>query len=238
MNKLFGIAALALLLLPAEAFAALPKTAQCAPFNQARISSCGPANTGLMLNRVTHDLHYQVLGVEWLELTGSGSTLTFRSDQGTTFSFASALSLDSTLSVTGAVTITGALTVNGGQTPATGSITDTTALAAADCGEVQFTTAGIDTKTITLPATIAGCEYTIMYVGADGGALVDVSPNASDAIHGSCTLAASVVEFSGTDDADIGLTKATANTGDTITLVGDGTEGWYVKTCTGIWANN
>lgn len=150
----------------------------------------------------------------------------------------SALNVAGASTLTGAVTITGALSVAGGTVASTGSITTTTTLTAADCGEIQFVTAGIDTKSITLPATSAGCVYTFMYVGADGGALLDISPNASDAVHGSCTLAASVLEFSGTDDADIGLTKATANTGDTITLAGDGTEGWYVTTCTGIWANN
>ena len=128
--------------------------------------------------------------------------------------------------------VTGGLQVN--TTAVTGAVT----LGADECGNVMMTTAAIDTATVTLPATVAGCVYTLMYTGADGGALLDISPNASDAIHGSCTLAASVLEFNGTDDNDIGLTKATANTGDTITLAGDGTEGWYVTTCTGIWANN
>ena len=143
-----------------------------------------------------------------------------------------------TLAVTGTSTLTGHVTLAGGQTQATATISDTDTLVAADCGIPQLVTAGIDTKTITLPATIDGCVYTFMYTGADGGALLDISPNASDAIHGSCTLAASVLEFNGTDDNDIGLTKATANTGDTITLLGDGSAGWYVTTCTGIWANN
>jgi hypothetical protein len=118
------------------------------------------------------------------------------------------------------------------------SVTGATTLDKSDCGKTMMVTAGIDAASITLPATVDGCRLEFMYVGADGGALLDISPNASDAVHGSCTLAASVVEFSGTDDADIGLTKATANTGDTITLMGDGTEGWYVLACAGIWANN
>jgi hypothetical protein len=115
-----------------------------------------------------------------------------------------------------------------------------TTLGSDDCGRVVMVTAGVDGNTINLPTTILGCKITLMYTGADGGALVDVSPNdaVADGIHGSCTLAGSVVEFSGTDDADIGLTKATANTGDTISLIGDGSVGWFVLTCTGIWANN
>lgn len=119
------------------------------------------------------------------------------------------------------------------------AITAGPALDASDCGTPQFITAAHDTSTITLPATIAGCQLQFVYVGADGGALVDISPNASDGVHGSCTLSGSVVEFSGSDNADIGLTKGTANTGDTITLIGDDAGvGWMVTACTGIWANN
>lgn len=155
-----------------------------------------------------------------------------------------ALDIAGASTLTGAVTmgstlgITGALAPSGGFNPGITAVTDTATLTAADCGSLITVSAGIDTKTITLPATVAGCEYKFNYIGADGGALVDISPDADDAIHGSCTLAASVVEFSGTDNADIGLTKATANTGDTITIIGDGGEGWYVTACAGIWANN
>lgn len=121
------------------------------------------------------------------------------------------------------------------------SITGATTLDASDCGKPLFVTAGIDTLSITLPALSAvpaGCALSFYYVGADGGALLDISPNAADGVEGGCTLAASVVTFSGTDDADIGLTKATGLTGDTITLVSGNADDWYVKACQGIWANN
>lgn len=145
-----------------------------------------------------------------------------------------------TATVAGAVTLSGALSVDSLTTSAT-SITDTTTLTAADCGTQLFVTAGIDTKSITLPALAtvgSGCRYEFFYVGADGGALVDISPNASDGIEGTCTLAASIVTFSGTDDADIGLTKATGIQGDSITLVSGDASDWYVQACSGIWANN
>jgi len=123
-------------------------------------------------------------------------------------------------------------------------ITDTVSLDASDCGKFHFVTDAIDTKTITLPAVSAvpdGCELTFLFSGSDGGALVDISPNANDGIEGTCTLAASVVEFSGADNADIGLTKGTANRGDMISIVaaanGDADD-WFVTGCTGIWANN
>ena len=96
---------------------------------------------------------------------------------------------------------------------------------------------GTDAIVLTLPATVAGLIYSFVNTGADGNNLITISPNASDAIHGTATLAASVVEFGGVDDKDIINTKATANTGDVITLVGDGVAGWYVLNSTGIWAS-
>ena len=121
---------------------------------------------------------------------------------------------------------------------ASSTVSALTTLDASDCGTWIFIGDTGDADTITLPSTIAGCPLRFMFTGTDHGALVDISPAAADAIHGSCTLAASVLEFNGTDDNDIGCTKATCNTGDTISLIGDGNQGWFVTTCTGIWANN
>lgn len=111
-------------------------------------------------------------------------------------------------------------------------------LDASDCGKVILWNAADDGFTTTLPATIAGCVFRFVYTGANGGALMDISPNASDGIYGGCTLAASVVTFSGTDDADVGITKATIKKGDNLTLVGDGTDGWVTVGGLGICANN
>lgn len=160
------------------------------------------------------------------------STLTGAVTAASTLTAAGALTASSTLGVTGMTTLTG------GVTQATAAISGTTALTSADCGIVQMVDAGIDTETITLPATSAGCVYEFIYTGADGGALLDISPAAADAVHGSCTLAASVLELSGADDADFGFTKATINTGDRVTIVGDGSVGWFVSDCAGILANN
>jgi hypothetical protein len=154
------------------------------------------------------------------------------------------LDIAGTSTLTGAVTmastlaVTGGITATGGVTQATSEITGNQTLTSAECGTVMFVTAAIDTNTITLPATSAGCVYEFVYNGADGGALLDISPQAADAVHGSCTLAASVLELSGSDDADFGFTKATINTGDRVTIVGDGSVGWFVTDCAGILANN
>lgn len=130
---------------------------------------------------------------------------------------------------------------NAGVSAAAVSITGATTLDYSNCGKTHFVTAGIDTESITLPAlatVTTGCELTFMYVGADAGALLDISPNASDGIEGTCTLAAAIVTFSGANDADIGLTKGTGIQGDSITLVAGNADDWYVKACSGIWANN
>lgn len=127
---------------------------------------------------------------------------------------------------------------------ATTDIAAATALDASDCGKSFAVTAGIDTFSITLPDAdaVRGCELTFSYVGADGGALVDITPLDSDAdgIEGGCyeTTTDTVVYFSGTADADIGLTKASALTGDYIKLHACGDAMWCVVGCQGIWANN
>ncbi len=98
-----------------------------------------------------------------------------------------------------------------------------------------FTTA-LDAIVITLPATKAGLKYTIINSGADGAAKVSISPAAADAIHGTTNASTNVV-LSGVDNKDAINTKATATTGDNITLVGDGVAGWYVVGCHGVWAS-
>ena len=108
-------------------------------------------------------------------------------------------------------------------------------LVTADSGSILLV--DTDAVIITLPPTVVGLIYTFVCTAADGGALISVSPAAADAIHGSVVLAASVLEFAGADDKDIQLTKNTQNTGDYITLVGDGVVGWFVVAAVGIWAS-
>ena len=98
----------------------------------------------------------------------------------------------------------------------------------------------IDNTVITLPAAAAtevGTTFQFIYTGADGGAKISISPAAADAIHGTITLAATVVELGGVDNKDLILTKATATTGNSVKLVADGSAGWYVVNSTGIWAS-
>lgn len=133
--------------------------------------------------------------------------------------------------------VTQTAVLEGGYVPQTQEdVTGNETLGTNDCGRATFVTAGIDGNTITLPAlgaSFRSCELTIVYTGASGGALVDISPNSADSIRGTCEG----VVFSGTDDADIGLVKATSIRNDYIRLMASDTD-WAVVGCEGIWANN
>lgn len=84
----------------------------------------------------------------------------------------------------------------------------------------------------TLPATAAGLRYTIISKAPSGGAGVKISPQAADKIMGT----AGTVAFSSLDDKDAINTGATDAEGDSMTLVGDGVDGWFIVNSTGVWA--
>jgi hypothetical protein len=96
-----------------------------------------------------------------------------------------------------------------------------------------------DAKVFTLPATQAGLKYTFVNLGANGNNILTISPQAADGICGTITLASTVVVDAGVVNKDVINTKATAKTGDSITLVGTGVAGtsaWVILASTGIWA--
>lgn len=79
----------------------------------------------------------------------------------------------------------------------------------------------------TLPAIAIGNTFTIVYTGPDGGAAINISPNAADGI----TYAGSQV-----DDKDLILAKATAKRGDFVTLASlDAVVAWQVVASRGVW---
>ena len=110
------------------------------------------------------------------------------------------------------------------------TVTADKALSYGDSGKVFLV--GTDALTITLPATKAGVRYTFINSGADDAVLITVSPNASDKIIG--TIAA--VSMTASDDGDLTNTKSGANKGDWVTIVGDGSDGWYIVGGDGVWA--
>lgn len=136
----------------------------------------------------------------------------------------------------------GPLVVNGfsGSFEATTSTANAT-LTVADSGKTFFS--ATDNQVWTLPTAVnggvgstIGVSYTFTNTGADGAAKISISPAAADAIHGTITLAASVVELSGTDNKDLINTKATATTANSVSLINNGTD-WFVTSSTGIWAS-
>jgi len=110
------------------------------------------------------------------------------------------------------------------------TVTASTTLSYGDSGKVFLV--GTDALVITLPATKAGIRYTFVNSGADDAVLITVSPNASDKIIG--TIAA--VSMTASDDGDLTNTKSGANKGDWVTIVGDGSDGWYIVGGDGVWA--
>ena len=107
----------------------------------------------------------------------------------------------------------------------------------ADCGLIQNIIA--DSVVITLPATAAGTCFTIRNggvpktsaaagTGDNYSLLVKVSPAAADKIQG--------LAFTAADNKAAQNTKATAQVGDFITIVGDGVDGYNVVASKGIWA--
>ncbi len=99
-----------------------------------------------------------------------------------------------------------------------------------------------DNAVITLPAVAAGNAgqiFRLVNTAANGGAKISISPNSVNAIFGGINggSGGSLVSFSGTNDKDAILTKATALKGDYIELVSDGATGWFVIGGQGIWAS-
>jgi len=114
-----------------------------------------------------------------------------------------------------------------------------------DSGTVYLV--GTDGLTITLPATKAGVTFSFINSGADGNNIITISPNANDKIQGSVVTSTTpqadtavangnVVLITGADDKDLINTKATANLGDNVTLIGDGADGWWITKGVGVWA--
>jgi len=85
-----------------------------------------------------------------------------------------------------------------------------------------------DAKVFTLPSTAKGLKYTFVNTGAAGAALLSISPAAADQI--------AAPSLAPVDNKDLLNTKATADKGDRVTIVGDGSAGWIVTDIQGVWA--
>ena len=106
---------------------------------------------------------------------------------------------------------------------------------------MQSTVSGTPSNVIiNLPATAAGVVYTFVYVGSASRGF-QISPNSSDKIMGSVLNAAGGITTAsnagnGTDNKDLILGAANnSTTGNRVTLVGDGQEGWVILDGYGDW---
>jgi len=106
--------------------------------------------------------------------------------------------------------------------------TDDFTTTVAETGKIIYL--GTDTKIITLIATVAGIEVTIVNSGGFGVAGIAVDPNANDNFLGGCGKAA------GGNGKKLTNTKGTAQRGDYLKLIADGTGGWNIVGIRGTWA--
>lgn len=175
------------------------------------------------------------------------------------------LAVAGTTTLTGATTVTGALACGStltvaGQTNLAASLhmdgnaiyhvrslfTDKTTdytVESDDCGATLVT--NDDNRVFTLPAVATGnqgCHVVIVNTAADAQAKISISPNANDAIFGTCCgpgpgNVPQCTAFDEVDNKDIINTKATQHRGDYIRLISDGSAGWYTISCEGVWAS-
>lgn len=95
-----------------------------------------------------------------------------------------------------------------------------------DSGKVFIQLDADEAVTFQLPATQNGLMYT--FVCGHAGGEINISPNASDKITGK--------GIAGADNQDIKNTNASNAIGDSITIIGDGGDGWWVIAMQGTWA--
>ena len=88
-----------------------------------------------------------------------------------------------------------------------------------------------DAQTLTLPGVVEGTSFIIVCTAEDAGALLTISPNASDRFLVDAAGAA------GTDDKDLILVKATQQKYDFVHLIGVHADGWLIHNMRGIWSD-
>lgn len=101
-------------------------------------------------------------------------------------------------------------------------VTTNQTLVAADSGKIYIANAA--DLVFTLPATVAGLRYTFVNAALSAGVGLSASPVAADAIN------------EGVDNKDLINSGATDVLGDSVTVIGDGSTGWYTTSKIGTWA--
>ena len=100
-------------------------------------------------------------------------------------------------------------------------------LVAGDSGALILVTAA--DKVLTLPSTVAGLTYRVVLAaaGLSTGTGLQIAPAAADKIMGD--------GFTSGDNKAAVLAGSGDREGDSITLVGDGADGWYIVAHEGTW---
>ena len=122
--------------------------------------------------------------------------------------------------------------------PPTEILTDDHTVLDSESGKVFMI--GTDAKVVTLPSVadlLIGFTVSFVNIGAAGNNIITIASAVGDYIAGTITLAGTVVVKGSTVDKDLINTKASAVVGDSVTLVSDGVNGWYIQNSTGIWAS-
>ncbi|MGE0131867.1 MAG: hypothetical protein AB7U82_27605 [Blastocatellales bacterium] len=104
---------------------------------------------------------------------------------------------------------------------------DNATILAADSGAIVIITAA--DKVMSLPATAPGAWYTFVLAaaGLSVGTGLAISPVAADKIMGN--------GFTSADNKDALLAGSGDREGDSITIVADGVDGWYIVSHEGAW---
>jgi hypothetical protein len=117
-------------------------------------------------------------------------------------------------------------------------VTASTAFATKDLGQdIEIAT---DALTMTLPLITAdnlGREIIFRNTGADGAAIITISPAAADGINGTIANADADSVASGVVNKNFVNTKATANNGDYVVLRATALTKWTIVGGVGIWAS-
>jgi hypothetical protein len=140
-----------------------------------------------------------------------------------------AIAAPSTVSAAGAITGPRALEVI--------TVDETVGTAAADGGRVYL--CATDGKYATLPTVAAGNKgmvVTIVNSGADGAVDTGFKVGANDYVKGTVANASADSVSTAVKGKGMMNTKATANNGDYMSVVSDGTNSWYIIGGVGIWA--
>lgn len=143
-----------------------------------------------------------------------------------------------TLSVTGTSTLSGQVT----QKKAVATVLVSGSITEAQSGTTFFCSTSGGEVIVQLPATVAGVGYTFI---ADvdlgvGYSPLRISPNKADKIEGTWSTSSTTTYFvvnGGTDDYDILGASGAIVAGDYITVLGDGSIGWYITGGMGDWAD-